>query len=183
MAFPSRPAQSAGPPQRPPRLALIVAVAANGVIGARNGLPWHLPEDLKRFKALTMGHAMVMGRRTWASIGRALPGRQSIVVTRDRSLVASGAEVAHSLDEALSLVRMPEPVFCIGGADLFRLALPQADVLHVTEIDRAFEGDTYWAPLDPSAWREVARETHPSEVEGGLGHAFVTYERAAAAMG
>ena len=177
MAFPSRPAQSAGPPQRPPRLALIVAVAANGVIGARNALPWRLPEDLKRFKALTMGHAMVMGRRTWDSIGRALPGRQSIVVTRDRSFVAPGADVAHSLDEALSLARMPEPAFCIGGADLFRLALPRADVVHLTEIDRAFEGDTFWAPLDRADWREVDRETHRQEADDGFGYAFVTYER------
>ena len=178
MAFPSRPAQSEAALKPAPRLALIVAVAANGVIGARNALPWRLPEDLARFKALTMGHAMVMGRRTWDSIGRTLPGRQSIVVTRERGFVAPGADVAHSLDEALSLVRMPEPVFCIGGADLFRLALPRADVVHVTEIDRDFAGDTFWTPLDRTRWREVAREPHRQEGDDGFGYAFVTYERA-----
>ena len=179
MAFPLRPAQFAGPPQRPPRLALIVAVATNGVIGARNALPWHLPQDLARFKALTMGHAMLMGRRTWDSIGRPLPGRQSIVVTRDRGFVAAGADVAHSLEAALALVRMPAPAFCIGGAELFRVALPRADVVHVTEIDRAFEGDTFWAPLDRAQWREVARETHRGGNDQGLGYSFVTYERSA----
>jgi dihydrofolate reductase len=184
MAFPSEPAHAAGPPPARsvarPRLALIVAVAANGTIGARNALPWRLPEDLKRFKALTSGHAIVMGRRTWDSIRRALPDRQNIVVTRDRAFVAPGAEVAHSLDEALSLARLPEPVFCIGGAELFRVALPFADVVHLTEIDREFEGDTFWRALDRSQWREVDRETHRQPGDG-LGYSFVTYERANAA--
>jgi dihydrofolate reductase len=155
---------------------LIVAVAANGTIGARNALPWRLPEDLKRFKALTTGHTIVMGRRTWNSIGRPLPERQNVVVTRDRSFVAPGAEIAHSLDEALALARLPEPVYVIGGADLFRLALPRANVVHLTEIDRAFEGDTFWIPLDPGQWRETKRESHRQPGDG-LGYAFVTCER------
>lgn len=178
MALPSEAAHAAGRPAaagEAPRLALIVAVARNGAIGLRNGLPWRLPEDLKRFKALTMGHALVMGRRTFESIGRPLPGRQNIVVTRDRGYVASGAEVAHSLDAALALVRMPLPAFCIGGAALFEAALQKADLACVTEIGADFEGDTFWRPLDPREWTEVSRESHASEA--GLAFDYVTYER------
>jgi dihydrofolate reductase len=177
MAFPSEPAHAPAPPAAAARLALIVAVAANGAIGARNALPWHLPEDLKRFRALTSGHAIVMGRRTWQSIGHPLPNRQNIVVTRDRAFVAPGAEIAHSLDEALARARSPAPVFCIGGAELFRVALPRADVVHITEIARAFDGDTFWPPLDRRVWREVARESHRKPGGDGFDYAFVTYAR------
>jgi dihydrofolate reductase len=158
-------------------LALIAAVAANGTIGANNALPWRLPADLKRFKALTTGHAIIMGRRTWDSLGRPLPNRQNIVITRDPSFRAPGAEVVHSLDDALTRVSLPDPVYCIGGSDLFRVALPRADVLEMTEIDRDFEGDVFWPAFDRSAWREVARETHRLEGPDGFEYAFVTYER------
>jgi dihydrofolate reductase len=158
-------------------LALIAAVAANGTIGANNALPWRLPADLKRFKALTTGHAIIMGRRTWDSLGRPLPNRQNIVITRDPSFRAPGAEVVHSLDDALTRVSLPDPVYCIGGSDLFRVALPRADVLEMTEIDRDFEGDVFWPAFDRSAWREVARETHTLDGPDGFKYAFVTYER------
>lgn len=158
-----------------PTLALVAAVASNGVIGARNGLPWRLAEDMRHFRTLTSGHAIVMGRRTWQSIGRPLPDRQNIVVTRQQGLAAAGIEFAASLDAALACVRLPQPVFCIGGGELYAAALPLADRLHLTEISRAFEGDTFFPPYDRLAWREVAREPCPGP--DGLACAFVTYDR------
>ena len=156
-------------------LALIAAVARNGVIGGGNTLPWRLPADLKRFRALTTGHAVIMGRKTWESIGRALPGRQNIVVTRQAGYAAEGAVVHSSLDEALRAVTLPAPVFCIGGGELYALALPHAATLHLTEIDRDFDGDTRFPEFDRTAWRESARETH--HAPEGFDYAFVTYER------
>jgi dihydrofolate reductase len=182
MALPSEQAHAspAGSPPRDvqaPSFALLFAVASNGTIGANGRLPWRLPEDLKRFRALTTGHAVIMGRKTWDSLPRALPHRQNIVVTRDRSFQASGADVAHSLDEALDRVRLPPPVYCIGGAELYRTALPRADVLYLTEIARDYEGDVRLPALDPTQWHEIARE--PGRLEGpdGFDYAFVTYAR------
>ncbi len=152
-------------------LVLVVAVADSGVIGAGGALPWHLPEDLKHFKAKTLGHAVIMGRKTWESIGRPLPRRRNIVVTRQAGYVAEGAEVAHSLDEALALARQgdPEPRV-IGGADLFRLALPAASRIYWTEVHRDVAGDVSFPPFDRAQWREVERDER-----GEL--AFVTLER------
>lgn len=164
-----------------PAVALIAAVASNGVIGSENRLPWRLADDLKRFRALTTGHAVIMGRKTWESLPRALPQRQNIVVTRRRGYTAAGAEVAASLDEALGLVRLPEPAFCIGGGELYRAALPRAYRLHLTEIDRAYAGDATFPPLDRAEWREVGREGRRSEVPDAFDFAYVTYERAAPA--
>ncbi len=161
-----------------PALAIIAAVAANGVIGSNSALPWRLPDDLSRFRALTTGHAVIMGRRTWASIGRPLPGRQNIVVSRQRELRLDGAEIAESLESALGLVRMPPPAFCIGGGELYALALPQAQQLHLTEIARAFDGDVTFPAFDRSRWRETGRETR--RTADGLVYAFVDYVRCAA---
>jgi dihydrofolate reductase len=157
---------------------LVAAVASNGVIGAGNGLPWRLADDLRRFKALTMGHAVIMGRRTWETLPRALPGRQNIVVTRQHGYAAAGAETASTFDEALARVRLPGPAFCIGGGEIYREALPRATRLDLTEIARDFEGDTRFPPLPAGQWRETAREAHRSD---GLDYAYVTYVRAAAA--
>ncbi len=159
----------------PATLAIIAAVARNGVIGAGNALPWRLPGDLARFRALTTGHAIIMGRRTWQSLPRALPGRQNIVVTRDAGFAAAGAEVSPSLAAALGRVAMPGPVFCIGGAQIYAVALPRAAIMHITEIDRDFEGDVRFPPYDRAAWRETAREAARSA--DGFDYAFVTYER------
>jgi len=161
-----------------PAVALIAAVAANGVIGAGNRLPWRLADDLKRFRALTLGHAVIMGRRTWESLPRALPERQNIVVTRRRDYVAPGAEVVGSLDDALALVRMPEPAFCIGGGELYRTALPRATCLYLTEIDHDFDGDAAFPAWRRADWRETAREPRRAEGPNGFGYAYVTYERA-----
>jgi dihydrofolate reductase len=161
-------------------LEVIAAVAANGVIGAGNRLPWHLSADLRRFRALTTGHAVIMGRRTWESIGMALPERQNIVVSRAPGFRAAGAQTAPSLDAALALVTLPAPAFCIGGGELYREALPRATTLHLTEVARAFAGDATFPALDRAVWRETAREAHPPERPGGAGYAFVTYARAGA---
>jgi dihydrofolate reductase len=160
-----------------PHLCLLAALASNGVIGAAGRLPWHVPADLKRFKALTLGHPVIMGRRTWASIGKALPGRRNIVVTRQAGFVAAGADVAASLEASIELCKDAPLVFVIGGAELYAAALPIADSLELTEIDAPFEGDTTFPPFDRDAWREVRRE--PQRGADGLRFDFVRYERAA----
>lgn len=159
-------------------LTLIVAVASNGVIGRDGALPWRLPEDLRRFRSITAGHAVIMGRRTWDSLGHSLPDRQNIVVTRQSGWRAEGAAVASSIAEALAKVERPEPVFCIGGGELFRAALPLAQTAYVTEIGRAYDGDATFVSLDPSLWRETGREAHVHEGDDAFPYAFVTYERA-----
>jgi len=145
-------------------LALIVAVSRNGVIGRDGDLPWHIPEDLKHFRRNTVGHAIIMGRKTWDSIGRPLPKRRNIVVTRKRGMVLEGAEVVHSLGEALDLAREedPEPRV-IGGATLYREAFPSATRLLLTEVQRDVEGDTYFPDWNEADWEEVAREPGLSE--------------------
>jgi dihydrofolate reductase len=159
-----------------PQLCLLAALASNGVIGAAGRLPWHVPADLKRFKALTLGHPVIMGRRTWASIGKALPGRRNIVVTRQTGFVAPGADVVASLKEGIALCRDAPLAFVIGGAELYASALPIADALEFTEIDAPFEGDTTFPAFDRNAWREVRREAHRRA--DGLRFDFVRYERA-----
>jgi dihydrofolate reductase len=168
------------PPSPRPEVALIAAVAANGVIGTDNRLPWRLPEDLKRFRALTTGHAVIMGRKTWESLPHALPKRQNIVVTRQADLVATGAEIAPSFADALARVQLPGPAYCIGGGELYRAALPFATTLHLTEIERAFEGDARFPPFDRSQWREAAREHRPPAEPDGFAYSYVTYERKSA---
>jgi dihydrofolate reductase len=158
-------------------LALIAAVAANGVIGRDGTLPWRLPEDLRRFRELTTGHAIIMGRRTWESLPRALPGRQNIVVARNERYRAEGAQVVASIEDALRAVVYPSPPFCIGGGELYRAALPYAQTAFVTEIARAFEGDATFPALDPSQWVETAREAHPPAGDRDFAYAFVTYQR------
>jgi dihydrofolate reductase len=161
----------------PAPLALIAAVAANGVIGDGNRLPWRLPEDLRHFRALTIGHAVIMGRKTWQSLPGPLPGRQNIVVTRDPHFAAAGAEIASTLDAALALVRMPPPAFCIGGGEIYRAALARATTLYLTEIDRAFAGDATFPPFDRADWTETSREAHSSAAPGAFTYHFVTRER------
>jgi dihydrofolate reductase len=154
-----------------PLVSVVAALARNRVIGAGNRLPWRLPEDLKRFKRLTMGAPVIMGRRTHQSIDRPLPGRRNIVVTRQAGARWDGCEVAHSLDEAIALAGDAPEVFVIGGAELYAAALPRADRLYLTLIDADYEGDTLFPAFDPADWRETAREP-------AAGFAFVTYERA-----
>ncbi|HEX9179329.1 MAG TPA: dihydrofolate reductase [Burkholderiales bacterium] len=156
------------------RLSVIAAVARNGVIGRDNTLPWRLPEDLKRFRALTMGHHIVMGRRTWESIGRLLPGRSMIIVTRNPEYTVPGCAVTHSLAEAVALAGDDPEVFVIGGAELYREALATAERLYLTEIRADFEGDAWFPEFDPDAWIEVSRD---SGNDPATPHDFVVYER------
>jgi len=158
-----------------PRIYLVAAVAANGVIGAQGKLPWHLPEDLRRFKQITLGHPVLMGRKTWESIGRPLPGRENIVITRQHDYAAPGAIVTASFEEALTACKGRDPVFVIGGSRVFRDALPLASGLLLTEIHRDYAGDTYWPQVEPSAWRETEREQHIAA--NGIAFDFVRYER------
>lgn len=158
-------------------IALIAAVAANGVIGRDGRLPWRLPEDLRRFRALTTGHAVIMGRRTWESLPHALAQRQNIVVTRQQRYLAPEATIASSIADALRQVAYPPPAFVIGGGELYRVALPYAKTAFVTEIARAFDGDATFPVLDPREWAQTAREPHEQDGPDGFGYAFVTYER------
>ncbi len=158
-------------------LTLIAAVAANGVIGKDNRLPWHLPEDLGHFKALTTGHAVIMGRKTWESLPakfRPLPQRVNIVVTRDAAFRAAGAVAAHSLADAIAAAGAAD-AFVIGGAEIYAQALPLADRLELTEVDVASDGDAFFPDFDRNAWHETARARHRSAT--GLDYAFVTYQR------
>ena len=157
-----------------PELFLILARADNGVIGRDGGMPWHLPADLKRFKALTMGKPMIMGRKTFDSFPAPLPGRRHIVLTRDKGWRAHGAEVAHSVKEALD-VAGPGTVAVIGGADIYAQFLPLAEWIELTEVHGDFEGDVSMPPFGPE-WREVAREEHEA-ADGRPAHAFVTLRR------
>lgn len=160
-----------------PVLTLIAAVARNGVIGVDNRLPWRLPADLRHFKALTSGHAVIMGRKTWESLPanfRPLPGRRNIVVTRDASYQAAGATIATSLPAAIAAAESGE-AFVIGGAELYAAALPVANRLQLTEIDASFEGDTHFPAIDHQQWRETLREAHHDDA--GFDYAFVTYQR------
>ena len=154
---------------------LVVARAENGVIGRDGGLPWRLPEDLKRFKALTMGTPMIMGRRTFESLPGLLPGRRHIVLTRDPGWEAEGAERAATVAEALALAGEPR-VSVIGGAEIFRLFLPLADRIELTEVHAEAEGDTILPPFDAAHWREVGRETHAA-TDGRPAYSFVTLAR------
>jgi dihydrofolate reductase len=154
-------------------LQLIVAMAENRCIGRDGGLPWHISEDLKRFKRLTMGHAIIMGRKTHESIGRALPGRRNLVVSRRQGLELAGCETFPSVADAIEAAWETDPApFVIGGASIYEAALPRVTRLHLTEVGRPVEGDTFFPPLPPGEFRETARE--PGETEGV---AFVTLER------
>jgi len=164
-----------------PTLTVIAAIARNRVIGRDNRLPWHLPEDLKHFKALTTGHVVIMGRKTWESLPtgfRPLPGRRNIVVSRNRDYAAEGATVVASVAEALAAAAGTTEVFVIGGAELYAQALPVADRLQLTEIDADFAGDAWFPPFDRNLWRETGRESRRARDEdGGFAYAFVTYRR------
>lgn len=159
------------------RLTLIAAVARNGVIGRGGRIPWHIPGDLPRFKRITLGYPVIMGRCTWESLGRPLPGRRNIVISRTPGFAAAGAEVFPSLTEALVACADASEVFVIGGTEVYREALARADRLLLTEIDADFDGDAYFPAFDRAAWRESAREPHPPAAAFPFGYAYVTYER------
>lgn len=161
-------------------VSVIAAVADNKAIGLDNALPWHLPEDLKRFRSLTMGHHIIMGRKTYESLGRLLPGRTTVIVTRQTDYCVEGAITAGSLDSAILQCANDAEIFVIGGAELYREALKKADKLYLTEIRGEYAADAYFPEYDQSAWRELTREEHVSSE--GLAYSFVVYGREAASI-
>lgn len=170
-----------------PIVSLVVARADNGVIGHDNGLPWHLPADLKHFKQLTVGKPIIMGRKTYESIGRPLPGRHNIVVTRNAEWSAEGVTVVPNLAEAVVAAGLDpqtraSEIAVIGGAEIYAQALFFADRIHLTEVHAKPEGDTLFPALDAATWQEVAREDHPA-ADGQPGYSFVTLDRREGASG
>lgn len=155
-------------------IALIAAVAKNGVIGIDNRLPWHLSTDLKYFKATTLDHTILMGRKTFDSLGRPLPKRRNIVMTQNKSWQQEGCEVVHSIDEVLAKTSTEEKVFVIGGEAIFAAFLPRADYLYLTEIHQDFEGDTFFPHYEKTQWQEIQRLPH---VEDEVRFDFVVYKR------
>ncbi len=160
-----------------PHLSIIVAMASNRTIGINNTLPWRCPEDLKHFKALTMGHHMIMGRKTFDSIGKPLPGRTTVVVTRNREWQIDGCIIAHSLEEAIAACTGDDEIFIVGGAELYAQALPLVDKLYITEIKQDVEGDAHFPEFNCADWQEISHEKRHQETPQLLEYHFVTYSR------
>jgi dihydrofolate reductase len=161
-------------------VALIVAVSSNGIIGRAGDLPWHLPADLRHFKRTTMGHHLILGRATWDEVGRPLPGRTMIVVTRNRSFAPDGVLVAHSIEDALDLVRDDDEPFIGGGAEIYRQALDTdlVDRLYLTRVHAHVEGDTSFPPVDWEKWLLADRIDHPADEKNPFAYSFERYDRA-----
>ena len=162
------------------KISIIVAKGKNNVIGRDNQLPWHLPGDLKHFKNTTIGHHVIMGRKTFESMGKPLPGRTSIVITRNEDYtVPEDHYVVHHLESALELARSKElsQVYVLGGAEIFKLALPLTDELVITEIDAAPEGDTFFPAIDDQAWEKISQEDHFKDEKNEYDYSFLTYRR------
>jgi dihydrofolate reductase len=159
-------------------VSIIVAMTADRVIGRDNGLPWRLPADLRRFKRLTLGHHLVVGRKTWESIGRPLPGRTMVVITRRRDYRAEGATVAHSVDDALAVARAAgdDEIFVGGGAEIYRETLERADRLYLTLVHTTVDGDAFFPEHDLERWTEVGREERAADARNPLAVSFITYE-------
>lgn len=157
---------------------LKVAKSDNNVIGQDNQLIWHLPNDLKHFKEITTGHPIIMGRKTFESIGRTLPNRTNIIITRNRNYSIENAKVVHSLNEALELAKeIDENIFIIGGGKIYDQAIDFADILEVTEVHENFEGDTYFPEIDLNVWKEISRIKHYKDEKNEFDYSFVRYER------
>lgn len=161
-------------------LSIIVALANNNVIGGGNTLLWKLPADFKHFKEITMGHPIIMGRKTYLSIGRALPERTNIIVTRQTNFTATGCIITHSLEDALAIAtkskNTSDEVFCIGGGELYQQALPLAQKLYVTHVHATFEGDTYFPAINPTEWQEIAREPHRADEKNQYPFEFISFK-------
>jgi len=158
-------------------ISIVVAADERNAIGRQGGLPWHLPNDLKHFKALTLGKPILMGRKTWDSIGRPLPGRRSIIITRQPGLVIEAATVVSSLDQALAAAGDVPEACVIGGADIFSLALPRTDIVHLTRVHATCEADTFLPALEPGVWAEVVREDHAADERHQYAYSFVELRR------
>lgn len=157
---------------------LIVAKASNNVIGDKNNLIWHLPNDLKHFKTITTGHPIIMGRKTYESLGRPLPNRTNIIITRDQSFIDDKIIVTHSLDQALEKAKdINEDVFIIGGGEIYKQAMEYVDVIYITEVHHEFNGDTYFPEIDEESFEEVERVHHMKDEKHPYAYSFVTYKR------
>jgi len=158
-------------------ISIIVAASANNVIGAEGDLPWRLSDDLKRFKAITMGKPIVMGRKTWDSIGRPLPGRQNIVITRQAGFVADGCDVVASKEEAITVAAGASEIMVIGGSQVYALFLPNAERLYLTRVHAEVEGDAFFPEVDKTEWRLVSDEPHFADEKNAFDYSFRLYER------
>lgn len=158
-------------------VSIIAAMDRNRLIGNRNQLPWHLPADLAHFKRVTIGKPVIMGRKTFESIGRALPGRTNIVLTRDPDFEAENVLIARSLQRALELTAGEHEVMIIGGSSIYELALPKADRLYLTHVDGSYQGDTWFPAFDPEQWRVIGCEEHAADARNSCACRFVTYAR------
>lgn len=157
-------------------ISLLVAMDQNRTIGKDNDLPWYLPADLKYFKKVTMGHPIVMGRKTYESIGKPLPGRENIIITRDHAYVVAGAKVVHTIQDAIDLAGNEE-VFVIGGAEIFKQILADSDRLYITEIEHEFDGDTYFPEINKNEWMVVSKEKGIKDEKNPYDYNFVVYEK------
>lgn len=160
-----------------PQISLVVAVSDNGMIGQNNQLLWHLSNDLKRFKAITLGKPIIMGRKTYQSIGRPLPGRKNIIVTHQKDLTIAGCEIAQTVEQALALAGDVPEIMVIGGGEIYQLFLPRAQIIHMTQVHTQIAGDTQFVTLDPNAWEEVFREEHAKDPQHEYDYSFVTLRR------
>lgn len=158
------------------RISIIAAVAENGVIGNEGKLPWHIPEDLKFFKKVTMGKPVIMGRKTWETLLKPLPGRENIIVTSKRDFEANGAVVVHSIQSALEAANGADEVMILGGAEIYKQTLSLANRMYLTHVHQEFTGDTYFPEYDPSEWQEVKR-TESVKSDDNLRYSFVVYDR------
>lgn len=164
--------------QKSPSLSIAVATGENKEIGKNNQLLWHMPADLKFFKQTTSGHTVIMGRKTFDSVGKPLPNRRNIVITRDTDLRIAGAEVVNSLDEALSITQNEEkPVFIIGGAEIYRQALPKTDLLYLTTIHHQFDADTFFPEFDRNEWEVLSSEPHQADEKNKYDYTFEVLKR------
>lgn len=157
-------------------ISIIVAADENNVIGGHNALLWHLPADMRRMKTLTMGHPLIMGRKTHESIGRVLPGRRNIVVTHQK-IDFPGCEVVTSLEEALESVKNEQEAFIFGGGEIYTQAMPQSDRIYLTRVHGSFDGDVTFPEINPKEWKEISREDHHKDAENPYDYSFITYER------
>ncbi len=160
-----------------PNLSLIVAMAANRTIGLNNTLPWRLPADLQHFKQLTMGHHMIMGRKTFESIGRLLPGRTSVIITRNPDFQCEGAIIANSLENAIAACPKNQPIFITGGGEIYKQALPLVSTMYITEVHADIEGDAFFPEFSQQEWQEISREQQTQTKPQALAYDFVTYQR------
>ena len=158
-------------------ISIIVAKSHNNVIGSEGNLPWHIPEDLKKFKSITMGKPMIMGRSTFESIGKALPGRKNIVMTRDKGYQAYGISVAHSLEEALILCEQAREIMIIGGGDIYKIFIGMVNRLYLTNVEKHIDGDVFFPEIDLSKWKVMSKEEFPVSTERKIGFSLEMLER------